>query len=514
MDAETIERLRAGKAITPEVADELHARLGTTPPPPSGTPNMDVTAQVADAAGSFSLPASVPDNTTAVTTPDVVAPAPTITPPGAVPALAPVIIPNSSTPPGPTQLETDTTKTTRAVYDPAKEKREETSIQLQHDAIDAETKANTAIQHEVAAGATAKATEYNKYLQAEAQKQADEKAAVDTKYKDYQVEMDKYQNDKLDSGRWFSQSSTGAKLMAGIAVGLGAIGQAYGAEGNPAVGLIEKAIDRDIAEQKFNIDQQGKVVEGKRTLYTDLVKKFGDERAARAAYQEAVFSKLSSEVDARVASSKNELIQANGMTLKADLDAKKAEKAVERSKYTVESIQKTVDAAPKAKPTEGQNKTDTLFAADYNNWNGPGRATAEKNLQRLESARETLKKHEKDAFGTSGRVTGRLPDALRSEESIRLRQDVQSAAMGSLRATLGSQFTEKEGQRVMNMSYDERLSPTENIRKIDSAIAEIKQAADLNNEKSNYYEKHGTLTGWRAGSQEGGKIVPDGSKGK
>lgn len=146
--------------------------------------------------------------------------------------------------------------------------------------------------------------------------------------------------------------------------------------------------------------------------------------------------------------------------------------------------------------TIGQKSVDRDFAKDYNEWTSGGQAATDKNLDRLKEARDVLAQHKDDLFGTSGRFTGRLPDALRSQESIRLRQDVQAAAQGALKATLGSQFTEKEGERIMAAAYDEKLSPDENLRKIDAAIKELETSKQNKNAKTKFFEQSGGLKGF------------------
>lgn len=160
--------------------------------------------------------------------------------------------------------------------------------------------------------------------------------------------------------------------------------------------------------------------------------------------------------------------------------------------------------------SEGQKSIDKAFGQDFNEWNSRGRSTLSKNLDRLKRVKATLKEREDDFVGTSGRMTGRLPDWLRSEESVRLREDVQAAAQGALRATLGAQFTEKEGERIMNAAYNEKLSPAENIRKIDDAIKELAANAKSMDDRGQYFERNrGSLAGWAA--PKGSSAIASGS---
>lgn len=149
--------------------------------------------------------------------------------------------------------------------------------------------------------------------------------------------------------------------------------------------------------------------------------------------------------------------------------------------------------------TPGQKTLDSTFAKDLDEWTSGGEVAVDKNLQRLKEAKDKLKSL--GDTSVSGRVVGRLPDFLRSEESLAIQQDVQGAAQGALRATLGSQFTEKEGQRIMQNSYDPRLSPEENIRKIDAAIRELETQKQNKNRKAQEFEQRGTLKDYRSKGQ-------------
>lgn len=142
--------------------------------------------------------------------------------------------------------------------------------------------------------------------------------------------------------------------------------------------------------------------------------------------------------------------------------------------------------------TPGQKALDVSFAKDLDEWSSGGEATVDKNLNRLREARDKLASASDDS-NISGRFVGRLPNVLRPEDSIVVQQDVQAAALGALKATLGAQFTEKEGQRIMSIAYDPTLTPTENVKKIDAAIAELEASKQNKNAKAAEFMQAGTL---------------------
>ncbi len=172
----------------------------------------------------------------------------------------------------------------------------------------------------------------------------------------------------------------------------------------------------------------------------------------------------------------------------ADLDKKKF--GLEQQKFSLDK-QKASGAGGF---TEGRKAVDKDYAKDYNDWTSTGRTSLDKNLERLKEAKSLL---EKDKTLT-GSLRGLAPDWVRNstnEDAIKTRDNVRAAAQGALKATLGSAFTEKEGERIMNQAYNEKLSPEANIEKIDAAIKEL-ETNTLNNErKVKHFQKHGTLSG-------------------
>lgn len=156
------------------------------------------------------------------------------------------------------------------------------------------------------------------------------------------------------------------------------------------------------------------------------------------------------------------------------------------------------DKAEKPSLTEGQKALDKDYAKDFNEWTSSGQSALQKNLDRLQNAKRLIEQSKDDWTGPSGRFVGRLPNIVKPESNLKIKQDVQAAAQGALKATLGAQFTEKEGERIMNQAYDETLSPEENIRKIDMAIKELQNNATVNNMKAQHFMQTGSLQGFKA----------------
>jgi hypothetical protein len=145
--------------------------------------------------------------------------------------------------------------------------------------------------------------------------------------------------------------------------------------------------------------------------------------------------------------------------------------------------------------TPGQEAADKAFGKDYADYvAGGGRQGVEKNLAQLEHAKQGLQHP-----GMLDRAASYIPiqkirevitpDAVAREESVK------NAIQSTLRQTLGSQFTEKEGQALMDRAYNPRLAPEENMRRLDLIIGELKGRAAQKERSAQLFEKTGSLKG-------------------
>ena len=82
-------------------------------------------------------------------------------------------------------------------------------------------------------------------------------------------------------------------------------------------------------------------------------------------------------------------------------------------------------------------------------------------------------------------------------ESIAMHEAVEEVLQRNLRLILGAQFTQKEGERLIERAYNPALSEAENKKRVDRLITQIKQAAKAKEDASRYFENNGTLVGFR-----------------
>ncbi len=150
--------------------------------------------------------------------------------------------------------------------------------------------------------------------------------------------------------------------------------------------------------------------------------------------------------------------------------------------------------------TPGRKAADMAFGKEYIDYNTMGRPTAEKGLNTLEEARQELKDK---GQGLTGPIRGAVPDFIRAftnPEAVAVKERIRGAVQNTLKSTLGAQFTEKEGERIFNNAYNDRLSPEENINRLDKIIGELHGGMQAKENMGDYFENKGTLTGYQGGA--------------
>ena len=93
-----------------------------------------------------------------------------------------------------------------------------------------------------------------------------------------------------------------------------------------------------------------------------------------------------------------------------------------------------------------------------------------------------------------------MPDELLAflgyDEAVNTKEAVASIVYQTLRATLGAQFTEKEGQRLISASFNPLLSPEANVRRLTLMLQEIVEVASAKQERIMHIETYKTLAGY------------------
>ena len=130
-------------------------------------------------------------------------------------------------------------------------------------------------------------------------------------------------------------------------------------------------------------------------------------------------------------------------------------------------------------------------------WTGAGGfAQVKENIDKLDDVITTLKEND----NITGSVVGNIPAAFRvfiNPESVAVQDDINSIVFQSLRATLGAQFTENEGRKLIEASFNVKLSEEVNIKRLERLKEKLLNMAQSKQSAADYfYANNGSMEGY------------------
>jgi hypothetical protein len=157
----------------------------------------------------------------------------------------------------------------------------------------------------------------------------------------------------------------------------------------------------------------------------------------------------------------------------------------------------TVNVAPSGQPlTPLQKAADEKFAPDFVLWQSGGGASATKNVAQIGRALDEI---QNGKTPLSGPLIGIQPDLLLSvtnPKALDVRQRVEQVAQESLRAILGAQFTQKEGDAFIARVFNPSLKPEVNAARLRAMFLQLETAAKQKQAMVDYARKNGTISGY------------------
>lgn len=175
----------------------------------------------------------------------------------------------------------------------------------------------------------------------------------------------------------------------------------------------------------------------------------------------------------------------------------------------IAGLPKEPEKAKKLDLTPGQKKLDETFSKDYASYVAAGGyADIDKQLNQLRGVKRQLDlsaglskpKKGEEVYNLTGPGLGLLPESVLTRtnpEAVAARNAVEEVVQRNLRLVLGAQFTEKEGERLISRAYNPSLDEKENAKRVKRLIGQIESAAKAKQRASDYFEKNGTLKGFK-----------------
>ena len=143
--------------------------------------------------------------------------------------------------------------------------------------------------------------------------------------------------------------------------------------------------------------------------------------------------------------------------------------------------------------TKTQKKMDEKYLPEHLEFTSIGKENAANSINKLEGYLDYLKQ-QKGAFvqAGGGPITGSLmPDFMRTEDSIKLRDDIAGVAMLGLKDIFTGAISNAEREALAATFYNDKIGPDQNISILERKIAGMKRAYQNRLDRANYFERNG-----------------------
>jgi len=149
--------------------------------------------------------------------------------------------------------------------------------------------------------------------------------------------------------------------------------------------------------------------------------------------------------------------------------------------------------------TPGQRALDIEVAKDIAAWTALGRANFYTKMETLEEVQALLASGQNITgrdWGTLHAIGGDKVLAVLNDDAAQALDLVRSIVFEGLRETLGAQFTEREGNRLVDAAYNMSLSEEMNARRIQRLAAQTMRTGVVKELQSQYFALHRGMQGF------------------
>jgi len=145
--------------------------------------------------------------------------------------------------------------------------------------------------------------------------------------------------------------------------------------------------------------------------------------------------------------------------------------------------------------TPGMKSLDQKMATEYRDWAAGGQADVQAQQVALESAIEQLETND----NISGPWIGMLPKMARDvlmPDSANVQETIETVAQRSLKAILGGQFGQREGEMLLERTFNPRLKESTNRERAYRLMQQIVLGAKEKDRAMAWWQDHGTMLGY------------------
>lgn len=144
------------------------------------------------------------------------------------------------------------------------------------------------------------------------------KAMVDAENRDkaLMAKINAAAAEQVDPDRWWNSKSTGGKILAGIGMVLGGAGGGLQGTGrNPALEVMNKAVDDDMAAQRHHIDNSWKAIATEHGLNTDAFNRELHRQTWEADFRKGAFENIKLQLGQAAATTQSETVKNNALNM-------------------------------------------------------------------------------------------------------------------------------------------------------------------------------------------------------
>jgi len=157
-----------------------------------------------------------------------------------------------------------------------------------------------------------------------------------------------------------------------------------------------------------------------------------------------------------------------------------------------------VNTGPNLSP--GREAVDKAYADKYLEWRTMGGVDSASQMAQIAKALQEMEGAIGRGEELSGPVIGAIPRGLRAmfdPQGLNVQEQVEEVVQRNLRAVLGAQFAEKEGERLISRAYNPQLDTRTNMLRVQKLFEGMSQVAAAQEAIAQYFEENGTLMGYR-----------------
>jgi len=155
-----------------------------------------------------------------------------------------------------------------------------------------------------------------------------------------------------------------------------------------------------------------------------------------------------------------------------------------------------INAGPLGTPlTAGEEAVDKAFAQEFFEQMTTGGADTAGQLATIGSVLQTIEEGE-NISGPGVAALGNFGRAIFNPEAQEAKDLIEGVIQRSLRETLGGQFAEREGERLIQRGFNIALSPAQNARRLRLLFARLQSADEVKRGMLAHFQTNGTIRGY------------------